>query len=182
MTISVFNSKGGVGKSALSFSISKDLNYAMITNDDGLYKRHHPKYKYLKKMQLVEDAVLDLGGFITQETLNILKGSDRVIIPVTIDYNSIHKALEVLNEANNCIVVANMLENIKEYEEIKEIIQKRYNILVYPLKKSKVFQRTLQTGKSITELYQESGLSRHYYKSVYNQYKTILKAIHETKL
>jgi len=181
MTISVFNTKGGVGKSALSFSISKDLNYAMITNDDGLYKQLHPKYKYLQQMQLVEDAVLDLGGFITKETLNILNGSDNVVIPLTIDYNSIHKALEVLNEVDNskCILVANMLESVEDFEEIKDVVQNRHRVLVYPLKKSKVFQRSLQTGMSITELYQKNGLSKHYYKSVYNQYKTILKAINE---
>lgn len=181
MTVSIFNAKGGVGKSALSFSISKDLDYAMVTNDNGLYKHHHPKYKYLNKLQLVEDAILDLGGFITPETLSILNGSDKVLIPLTIDYNSIHKALEILSEINTdkCIVVANMLESLEDFEEIKEAIQKRYDVLVYPLKRSKVFQRSLQTGLSVTELYQESGLSQYQYKAIYQQYKTILKAIHE---
>lgn len=42
MSISVINKKGGVGKISISFSLAKDLGYALQSNDNSVIEIIYP--------------------------------------------------------------------------------------------------------------------------------------------
>ncbi|HED0543717.1 TPA: hypothetical protein R4K23_001781, partial [Campylobacter jejuni] len=43
MIISVVNKKGGVGKTPFSFSIAKDLEYFLQSNDNSIIEKIYPE-------------------------------------------------------------------------------------------------------------------------------------------
>ena len=180
--IAIYNSKGGVGKSALSYSISIDNNMRLISNDDNQFLKYHPRAKLYvnQKMPLVKNTVYDLGGFISEHTTDILYEADVIIVPVTVDFNSLKRAIKILLEFHDkkVILVANQLDNIDDFNYIKDTIKTHFNTIVYPLRRSIIFRRSLEKGLSIKQLYEESGLSKHSYKNIYAQYEAILKGIH----
>ena len=56
--ITFFNKKGGTGKTSLAFSIAKDLNYPLLSNDDSVIEEIYPKKaKIMDKVELIEHDV-----------------------------------------------------------------------------------------------------------------------------
>ena len=180
--IVVYNSKGGVGKSALSYSIATDLNMPLYSNDDNQFLGYHQQSKLFinENMPLEKDTVYDLGGFETPYIDDVLRQADVIVIPVTIDFNSMKRGIKVLQEFKDkrLLLVANQIENTDDFEYIKEIVKREVDTVIYPLKRSIIFRRSLETGLSVKQLYDESGLSKYSYRGIYKQYEAILKSLH----
>ena len=49
MVFSIWNKKGGVGKTALSYSLAKDLDYSMMSNDDSMIEIAYPDRAVIDK-------------------------------------------------------------------------------------------------------------------------------------
>ena len=179
--ITVFNSKGGVGKSSLSYSISVDLDMPLISNDDSMLLRHHKDSQLFEDQEIpiVKGALYDLGGFNSPYIGEILERSDAIIVPVSIDYNSIKRGVQILQKYKHkkTILIANMIENIEDFEYIKDVVRRDFDSLVFPLQKSIIFRRSLESGMSVKELVYENGLSRYSYRKFYKQYDTILQSL-----
>jgi len=83
MKIAVFNKKGGVGKTSLSFSIAKDLDYFLISNDDSTIEIAYPnRAKIMREPKLIDNCVYDFGGFVDLNILEVLNKTDLIIIPL----------------------------------------------------------------------------------------------------
>jgi len=180
LRIAVFNPKGGVGKTSISHSLFIDLDYDYITNDTSIVTKMHDRANLITgELPLKKNTIYDLGGFITPFISKLLKSVDLVVIPCINDYNSIIKAIEVLDfvGAKKSIVVANMLDAKEDLQEISEPILKRHKVKILPLKKSKAFKRGSESGNSLEYIYGETGLSKYNYKSVHKQYKKLLKEL-----
>ncbi|EAL6695120.1 hypothetical protein OL255_002013, partial [Campylobacter coli] len=110
MIISVVNKKGGVGKTPFAFSIAKDLEYFLQSNDNSIIEKIYPeKAKILPTPKKIDNCVYDFGGFVEKGVLDIIKESNKIIVPCTSNYNSLLRTLETLNEIGNdgkvCILV-----------------------------------------------------------------------------
>ena len=180
MKIAVFNQKGGVGKSSLSYSFAKDLDYNYITNDESIIPNIYDKAKIeLGEFKIINKCVYDLGGFKTPFIGKLLKSVDKVIIPTINDYNSLLRARDIIEylEGKNCIVIANMIDSKQDLADITKAVQNTYKVKVLPLKRTKAFKNGMESARSLNEIFNESGLTKHIYKSIQKQYKTILKEI-----
>ncbi len=63
MVVSVVNKKGGVGKTAFSFSIAKDLGLFLQSNGSSLIEQLYPgKAKISAYPKLIANCVYDFGG------------------------------------------------------------------------------------------------------------------------
>ena len=63
--ISIFNKKGGVGKTSFAFSIAKDLGFYLQSNDASLIETIYPEMsKISERPTKLENCVYDFGGFV----------------------------------------------------------------------------------------------------------------------
>ena len=176
--IVVFNEKGGVGKTNLAFSIAKDLNRKYITNDSSIVTNVYSNSEFVeKKIPVDTSAVVDLGGFLTRYVADTLNNARVVLVPTIADYNSMLKAIRVIDHvgADRSIVIANMIEKPSQLKEIQEVIHKSHpGTKILELKRSAIFRNGLENGMSATDMFNSNNLNKHTYKSVFAQYKTIL--------
>lgn len=179
--IVIFNEKGGVGKTNLAHSIARDLKWDYITNDASIVTSVYDKARFIdNKLPIEKNTIYDLGGFITAHVSDVLKKADKVVIPTICDYNALLKAIKVIDYVgvDKAVVVANMIDNPKELQEIQEVILKSHpTIKILPLKRSKAFRNGLEEGMSLLELSALNGLNKHTYRSVMPQYQAILKEL-----
>ena len=121
---------------------------------------------------------------IDKKAKKVFKSSDLIIVPTTLDANSIKRAVNTIIEINtycdDIIIVVNRVKDqtLKKYEQSIEIL-KGLGKKIYFLRESEIFTNSIHTGDTITTLYNKNGLSKKNYKKVYKEYKQILDYINE---
>lgn len=183
MKITIYNKKGGTGKSTVSGllylqikeylknqSINKSLK--VYTNDDSILQDIYPEdviFKHnLKSTELKDDiCILDLGGFVDSETAEILEDSDIVLIPFTPNINSLRRTLALIQEMNELNIhhynlIFTQFMKKKQVEEVQEIFGKE-NIEYYlPFSNMLDFQiKNELTFKDI----KKNGVFNNWYKN-----------------
>ena len=99
MIISIINKKGGVGKTSFGFSIAKDLELYLQSNDASIIESIYPNMsKISAQPKLIDNCVYDFGGFVSAGVLDIAAKSNFIIVPCTALYNSILRMSETINE------------------------------------------------------------------------------------
>jgi len=185
MKISVINKKGGVGKTSIAFSLAKDLNLYLLSNDDSTIELAYPeKAKIMKEVKLIENVVYDFGGFVDSGVLNILKNSDIIIIPLTSDLNSFKKTIslitEIENENENIILIANNSEK-DDFKEIEKYFKSKYDYPIFEFKNSRIWKKTFNLKMSVLEIKTSSKMNNYIYRNSINGYIELLNYIKEQK-
>ena len=182
--ITFFNKKGGTGKTSLSYSIAKDFNYPLLSNDDSVIEEIYPnKAKVLDKLELIDhNVVYDLGGFIDRGIKEIFKASSIIIIPTTLDINSIKRTInsiiEINDDCDNIIIVINRVQKnkISKYKESIKALESLKKEIVY-IRESEAITNSIHLGKTISELYNVNNFSKNQYKGIYEDYTNLLNTI-----
>lgn len=176
--VTVFNKKGGVGKTSLALNLAKDLDFYLLSNDDSIIETTYEKAKIMEEIELIEGAniVYDLGGFVDKNINEIIKASNLIIIPTIADLNSLKRTLNSKKELeavnSKIIIVANILKSNKDLEFINEFIKADFSI-----RESKIFQRSYITKQSVSEIYNESSFNKHIYRNIFKEYEALLNHI-----
>lgn len=186
MIISIYNGKGGVGKTPIAYSLAKDLDAYLISNDDSIIEQAYPERALIvEEPKLIEgNVVYDFGGYIDKALAPILQASDCIVVPTNNDYNALKKTLATLFElhemkvnARICIA-ATKLETQKDLESITEKIAADFpKIKIFQLRKSKAYSNSIESGQSIRELFKESPQNQYAYRNVYPEYKLLLRYV-----
>jgi len=192
MLISIWNLKGGVGKTSLAYSIANDIEAMYITNDPHnsiVNKIYNKTIKELNEEIINENIVVfDGGGFFEKEIKSILKYSKTIIIPLEADINSANSLTNFLDELieinSNIIFVINKVENNKasqkEFEEIKEFIKKEFLInenKIFKLSSSRIFKNIFEEEKGVNKIVNSNNTNKHIYRKINKEYNEILETI-----
>ncbi len=183
MRISVINKKGGVGKTSLAFSLAKDLEMFLLSNDDSVIEIAYPDMaKVMETPKLIDNVVYDFGGFVDGGVMDIINKSDFVIIPLTSDLNSFKKTVSLVNEIKNknIILVANKAEK-NDFAEIEEYFKTMFKFPIFEIKNSRIWKKTFEEKKSVLEIKNSSKTNKYIYRNSINGYEKLLKLIKKEK-
>ncbi len=183
MILSTINKKGGVGKTAFSFSIAKDLDLFLQSNDSSIIESIYPnKAKISTYPPLIDNCVYDFGGFIQSGVLDIAQASQAIIIPCTPLYNALLKTIETIQELQALKVPLMVLitdyQSLEEKEQASSTLESNFTDLnFFCFKRSKILENSMRKGLSFKELSLQTPLSRLHYKTFITEYKRLLDTL-----
>ena len=187
MKITLWNKKGGVGKTNLSYNIARDLKFFLLSNDDSVIEIAYPnKAKITNNFKILDNCVYDLGGFVDVSANTVLKNSDIILIPTFYDLNALRRTQSTISDIQKLqckatiIIIANNLPNNTYHKELLKIKETFNSFKVLPIPNSKIFSNAMKKKTSILEI-GKTKLNAYRYRKVLSDYKNLLKTIIKDK-
>ena len=191
--VSTFSLKGGVGKTSISLAVQLELqkkgsSVKIITNDpvspigavldENDFVQLSKKQNFPKDLQKKGDWILDMGGYLDNRILPILKQSKTIIIPTFTDYPSLiatqRSVKEIESHNNKIILIANKTAKndfMDTYETLRDVCG---NYPVFPVKTSKAFENIYVERKAISQTMIDNPLLGKAYADVSEQVRKII--------
>jgi MinD-like ATPase involved in chromosome partitioning or flagellar assembly len=198
--VSTFSLKGGVGKTSISLAVQLELqkkgsSVKIITNDpvspigavldENDFVQLSKKQNFPKDLQKKGDWILDMGGYLDNRILPILKQSKTIIIPTFTDYPSLiatrRSVKEIESHNNKIILIANKTAKndfMDTYETLRDVCG---NYPVFPVKTSKAFENIYVERKAISQTMIDNPLLGKAYADVSEQVRKIINHLEGTE-
>jgi cellulose biosynthesis protein BcsQ len=191
MKTTVYNFKGGVGKTVLSLNLALTMEYSIVTNDiyspiekvldeNRILKIHHDEI--LPSFPDHYNIIFDLGGHIDKLAISAIKQSDFVLVPVIKGFINIQVTIDTITELlelnQNVIIVANQTKP-GDMDNIRVAIERFFDLPVFEIKQSKSLPNIFKEKKSVRAMVSEGGLKKYHFNAVADQFDLIIGCMKE---
>jgi len=190
--ITVFNAKGGTGKTAIALNAALSYGYGVLTNDplsivsQVLDEPRHmiltPK-KPLPKIPAGWPVIFDFGGYPDSRVTEVLELSQYILIPVLPHMENIQVNLDFIQEIttrkaeNKIIVIVNQTISNQFFDTQRVIARYFPAIKVFNLKKTAAFAKMVKHKKSLRDLLEICTHHARYFKLAADQFDKIFNYI-----
>lgn len=190
--ITVFNAKGGTGKTAISLNAALTYGYRALTNDplsivsqvldEAHYRILHPKQK-LPELPDKFPVIFDFGGYPDNRVSEVLEISQYILIPVLPHKENIQTNLDFIQEIttrkaqHRIIVIVNQTVQNQFFEMQRAISRYFPDIKIFNLKKTAAFAKMIKYSKSLRELVELFPVHARYFKVAADQFDKIFNYI-----
>lgn len=200
MILTVYNFKGGQGKSKIALNLALTMDHGIITNDEvSSHDLVLPEERILKvskhdqipsQFKSSDNIIYDLGGFIDERVIDVLKVSDFVLVPVTNendDEENIRVSVQTIDSIEqynkNIIIIANKTEIKKsgtkviqdDFQIIKTLMSELYTYQIFEIRKSKAMARIAKEKASIRQMASQGGISSYVYADLTAQFDALIE-------
>jgi len=192
MKLTIFNLKGGQGKTTLSLALALEYGYYIVTND-----QYSPIEKVLPKKKVKHlavdsplpsvpedlDLIYDFGGYADRRLIAAVTQSDWVIVPIVydspLDMQTTIKSIKEIEKHNDkiIIVVNRAKKGIKNKAE--SVLRTFFNYPTLELRNSTCFVKIVENKIALSEQIKSSPLLSYHYKPVLKQLSDIQKLINK---
>jgi len=190
MKITVFNLKGGQGKTTISLALALSYGFFIVTNDeyspiDKILPQGHVKYlTQNEELPNVPDhipVIYDFGGYPDERLIQTLNISDWVLVPLIyespLDMQVAIKTLREIEQHNkNILIILNKAKK-GDLEKANQVLSGFFDYPLYELKQSTAFVNMVTKKKSLQDLIQSNKLLGYNYKKPLEQIQAIKKFI-----
>jgi len=186
--ITIANFKGGVGKSLIAHQLITCYDYYGVEIDPygSLHDRLPNK---VIKVDINEKnlpdthkkSIFDFGGFDDIKLDQAIQRSSLILIPFIPTLESVQGTLDTLNRIKEhnkpILLVANMVQKIKDVEDAKFVFQEAlgFEVEIFKIPMSIALQTAINENKAITQLAKEGGIKAFAYKKA----KEIIEDLHQ---
>lgn len=186
MKITIFNLKGGQGKTTVSVALALSYGFLIVTNDEYspidkvLPKGHVKSLGRGESLPSVPDTakiIYDFGGYPDERVISAMEQSSWVIVPVIyespLDVQVTIKTVREIEKHNKNILLLINKAKEEDAQGIKEIFDDFFQYPILRLKQSNAFVKMIKLKKSIQDLTQGNVLLRYSYKEPLEQIQAI---------
>lgn len=184
MSLVVYSIKGGVGKTTLSVQISQMFDYTYVTNDSHSSAHNlMPEEKGFlvsseeyDEIPYDDNVVYDFGGFKDTRINNIIKQSNKIIIPTLTSIVDVQATLATLKDVieinKNILIIVNRAKNNNKATELKEYLEDEIkklnmdiNIPIIFVRESSVLEDSLFDCEYVETKAGNNRFKRHIYRN-----------------
>ena len=185
--ITIYNFKGGAGKTSCAMNIALTMDYGVVTND--IYSPIEEVFDNVLKVSPSEEfpdfptdaeVIFDLGGYIEARSITVLRNSKVVLVPTINEYSilqtTINSVAEIEEYNTNICLIANRTKR-GVYEEIRQILSRFYKYPIFEVKESQSIPAIFKKKKSIKAMVEEGGLQKYHFQYLDRQFDKIIEFI-----
>ncbi len=186
MKITIFNFKGGQGKTTISLALALSYGFFIITNDEYspinkiLLKGHAKHLKQGEKLPNVPDdlpVIYDFNLCSDERIIEALNLSSWVIIPLVydspLDMQVTIKTIREIEQHNKKILIILNKSKKGDFEKANKVLNNFFNYPILELKQSTAFIKIIEKKKSLQKLMEENKLLENSYKKPVDQLQAI---------